>query len=63
MAVTLVLDAGGSRLKWGELLGGKPGPIHSAEWSEAETAFRAWMASRDAGARLGLGGGIAASGV
>ena len=50
MAVTLVLDAGGSRLKWGELQGGRPGPIHSAEWSEAETVFRAWMASQDAGA-------------
>ena len=54
MAVNLVLDAGGSRLKWGVIHGGVIGPVHSADWNEAEAVFRAWAAGQNEEIRGGM---------
>ena len=54
MAVTVVLDAGGSRLKWGAFHGGTIGPVHSAAWNEAEAVFRAWAAGQGNEMRAGM---------
>ncbi len=42
MALILVLDAGGSRLKWATIKGGVPEKFHSAPWSEAKDSLREW---------------------
>ena len=54
MAVNLVLDAGGSRLKWGVFHGGVIGTVQSAAWNEAETVFRAWAAGQKEEIRGGM---------
>lgn len=42
MAVTLVLDAGGSRLSWAPLVDGVPAGSTAAPWEEARAALEAW---------------------
>jgi len=42
MAVTLVLDAGGSRLSWAPLVDGVPAELTAAPWEDALTALEAW---------------------
>ena len=42
MAVTLVLDAGGSRLSWAPLMDGVPDAMTSAPWEDAQPALNAW---------------------
>ena len=46
MALTLVLDAGGSRLKWSVVDGDRVEPFHTALWPEAQAVFGEWTQSK-----------------
>ena len=43
MALTLVADAGGTRLKWAAVENGTPDSPHAVPWSEARASFGEWM--------------------
>ena len=46
MALTLVLDAGGSRLKWSLVQGERLEACHTAPWPEAQSEFVEWTQSK-----------------
>ena len=49
MALTLVLDAGGSCLKWAVVQGERVEPLYTAPWQKAQAAFSEWIQSNRGG--------------